>query len=180
MTRFAESRERAGGTRSPGAERRTGVAFMSLILATNLVPWIQLAERATDSTTPGESVLVIASCLLAAGLVIAAWLLGRRLPAGRGPHIANPRDAGLALALLVAALNLTLAAIIHWRTTGGSVSLHDELAWFGVVWYALVLPAQAAAGFCKGRASISIPGDALPARSSGPTEGFPEPRAGSS
>jgi hypothetical protein len=156
------------------------VAFLSLILATNFVPWIQLAERATDSTTPGESVLVIASCFLAAGFVIAAWLLGRRLPPGRGPQFASPRDAGLALAVLVAGLNLTLAAIIHWRTTGGSVSLHDELAWFGVVWYALVLPAQVAAGYCKGRASIPIPGDALPARSSGPTERSPGPRVGSS
>ena len=156
------------------------MAFMSLILATNLVPWIQLAERATDSATPGESVLVIASCFLAAGLVIAAWMLGRRLPAGRGPHIANPRDAGLALALLVAALNLTLAAIIHWRTTGGSVSLHDELTWFAIVWYALVLPAQVAAGFCKGRASVPIPEDAVPVRSSGLAEGIPRPRVGSS
>ena len=180
MTRFAESRGGAGGTRSPGAERRTGVAFLSLILATNFVPWIQLAERATDSTTPGESVLVIASCFLAAGLVITAWLLGRRLPPGRGPHIASPRDAGLALAVLAVCLNLTLAAVIHWRTTGGSVSLHDELRWFGVVWYALALPAQMAAGFCKGRASIPILEDALPARSSGRTEGSPGPRVGSS
>jgi hypothetical protein len=156
------------------------VAFLSLILATNLVPWIQLAERATDSATPGESVLVIASCFLAAGFVIAAWLLGRRLPPGRGPQFASPRDAGLALAVLVAGLNLTLAAIIYWRTIGGSVSLHDELAWFGVVWYALVLPAQVAAGYCKGRASIPIPGDALPARSSGRTEGLPGPGVGSS
>jgi hypothetical protein len=132
---------------------------MSLILVTNLVPWIQLAERATDSTTPGEFVLVITSCFLAAGLVIAAWLLGRRLPAGHGPHFANPRDAGLALALLVAALNLTLAAIIHWRTTGGSVSLHD-----GVVRNRPpgVGPAGAAAAFCKGRASTRFRGRVRP------------------
>lgn len=160
MTPLPERRDGAGPTRSPGAERRTGVAFLSLILATNFVPWIQLAERATDAAqapSPGESTLVIASCFLAAGLVIASWLLGRRLPAGRGPRVANPRDAGLAFALLVVGLNLTLAAIIHWRTTGGSVSFHDELRWFGVVWCALVLPAEVAAGFCKGRASIPMP-----------------------
>ena len=146
------------------------MAFLSLILATNFVPWIQLAERGTDSTqplSPAESALVIASCFLAAGLVIAAWLLGRRLPAGRGPHIERPRDAGLALAVLVAGLNLTLAAIIHWRTTGGTVAFHDELKWFGFVWCALVLPAQAAAGFCKGRASIPMTADALPAERPG-------------
>lgn len=169
MTPSAESPGRAGGTRSLRGERRTGVAFLSLILATNLVPWMQLAEQATDSMrppSPGESALVAASCFLAASLVIVAWLLGRRLPPERGPHIARPRDAGLALAVLVAVLNLTLAAVIHWRASGGSVSFHEELRWFTVAWCALVLPAQAAAGFCKGRASIPVPGEALPARSS--------------
>lgn len=154
-------------TRSLRSERRTGVAFLSLVLATNFVPWIQLAERATDSSQPmsaGESALVISSCFLAAGLVVAAWLLGRRLPAGRGPHVAKPRDAGLAFAVLAAALNLSLAAIIHWRTAGGSVSFHDELKWFGLAWFALVLPAQAAAGYCKGRASIPFPEGAPPGR----------------
>lgn len=169
MTPFAEGRGGVGGTRSAGAERRTGVAFLSLILATNFVPWIQLAERATypvQAPSPGESTLVIASCFLAAGLVIASWLLGRRLPLDRGPRVANPRDAGLALAVLAVGLNLALAAIIHWRTTGASVSLRDELKWFGVVWYALVLPAQIAAAFCKGRASIPMLEVSLPARSS--------------
>lgn len=159
MTPSAEEREGAGMTRSAGSERRTGVAFLSLVLATNFVPWIQLAERATDSTqslSPGETGLVIASCFLAAGVVVVAWLLGRRLPPGRGPRVGKPRDAGLAFALLVAASNLILAAIIHWRTAGGSVSFHDELKWFGFVWFALVLPAQAAAGYCKGRASIPM------------------------
>ena len=169
MTQLPESRGGSAGTRSPGAERRTGVAFLSLILATNFVPWIQLAERATDASrapSPGESTLVIASCFLAAGLVIGSWLLGRRLPPGRGPQFASPRDAGLALAVLAVGLNLTLAAIIHWRTTGVSVSLHDELKWFGAVWYALVLPAQIAAAFCKGRASMPMAEVAVPARSS--------------
>jgi len=163
MTEFAESIGRAGGTPRTGGERRTGVAFLSLVIATNFVPWIQLAERATDSTQsppPGETVLAIASCFLAASVVIAAWLLGRRLPPGRGPHVARPRNAGLALAVLVASLNLTFAAVIHWRTAGASVSFHEELKWFGVVWFALVLPAQAAAGYCKGRASIRMPGNA--------------------
>ncbi len=168
MTQPAESPGRAALARSPRIERRTGVAFLSLIIATNFVPWIQLAERASDSTrmpSSGESVLVIASCFLAASLVIAAWLLGRRLPLGWGPHVARPRDAGLALAVLVAGLNLALAAIIHWRTTRGTATLHDELRWFGVAWYALVLPAQTVAGFCKGRASAPMTEAARPAES---------------
>ena len=166
MTESAESIVRAGGSPLTGEERRTGVAFLSLVIATNFVPWIQLAERATDSTQsppPGETVLAIASCFLGAGIVIAAWLLGRRLSPERGPHVARPRDAGLALAVLVASLNLALAAVIHWRTTGTSVSFHEELRWFGVVWFALVLPAQAAAGYCKGRASFRMLEHALPA-----------------
>ncbi len=170
MTQSAEGPGRVGGVSLPRGERRTGVAFLSLILATNFVPWIQLAERATDSTQmppPGESFLVIASCFFAAGLVIAAWLLGRRLPPERGPRVARPRDTGLALAVLVASLNLALAALIHWRTTGAAVSFHEELRWFGAAWFALVLPAQVVAGYCKGRASVPMPENALPAASQG-------------
>ena len=166
MTPSAEGPGGAGGTRSPGAERRTGVAFLGLVLATNFVPWIQLAERATDSAqplAPMESSLVMASCFLAAGLVVSTWLLGRRLPPGRGPLVSSPRDAGLALALFAAGLNMTLAAIIHWRTAGSSASFHGELTWFGVLWFVLVLPAQAAAGFFKGRASIPASDETPPA-----------------
>jgi hypothetical protein len=129
---------------------------------------MQLAERATDPMhppSPWESTLVAASCLLAASLVIVAWLLGRRLPPERGPRIARPRDAGLALAVLVAVLNLALAAIIHWRAGIGSVSFQEELRWFAVAWCALALPAQAVAGFCKGRASIPVTGEVVTARS---------------
>lgn len=164
MTPSAQSLAGAGRARSLRRERRTGVAFLSLVLATNFVPWIQLAERATDATralSAAESALVTASCLFATGLVISAWLLGRRLPEGRGPRVPRLRDAGLALAVLAVGLNLTLAAVIHWRTAGGTASFHDEMKWFGFIWCALVLPAQAAAGFCKGRASVPIREGAL-------------------
>jgi hypothetical protein len=61
-----------------------------------------------------------------------------------------------------------LAALIHWRTAGGPVSFGGELKWFAVVWCALVLPTQAAAAFCKGRASIPLPESALPVQRSRP------------
>ncbi len=165
MTQSAESTGQAEASLSRGVERRTGLAFLSLMLATNFIPWIQLAERAADETqapSPGQSVLVIGSCLLAACLVIAGWLLGRRMPAQWGPRVPRPRDAGLSLAILVATLNLALASVIHWRTAGGSVSFHGELTWFGVAWYGMVLPAQTAAAYCKGRASVPILDDARP------------------
>jgi hypothetical protein len=138
--------------------RRTGLAFLSLIVATNFVPWMQLAEASIDSSqppSPAESSLVIASCLLAAGLVTAAWLCGRRLPVTPGRSALDPRDAGLLLAVLAALANLALAAILH-RRAGGS-SFGGELKWFGPVWYGVVLPTEIGAAFFKGRASIPAP-----------------------
>ncbi len=139
--------------------RRTGLAFLCLIVATNLVPWMQLAEAGIDSTLPpsaAESALVILSCLLAATLVIEAWLLARRQPVKPGQMSSKAaRDAGLVLALLASGANLALAAIVHRRAPGSSFVA--ELKWFGPVWYGLVLPTGLVAAFFKGRASIPAP-----------------------
>jgi hypothetical protein len=137
--------------------RRTGLAFLCLIVATNFMPWMQLAEAGIDSTlppSPSESSLVVLSCLLAVALVIALWILGRRLPA-KPRLIAKARDTGLLLAVLTAGANLALAAIVHRRAFGSSFT--GELRWFGPVWFGLVLPTELAAAFFKGRASIPVP-----------------------
>ena len=154
MRASEESPERAVPFLS-GQERRTGVVFLCLIVATNFVPWMQLAGRVLDPSMPdpaSESVAVIASCLLAGMVVIAGWFLGRRLPAGRGPRIPEPRDVGLALAAGVSALNLILAGLLH-RIAADPAALTAAWKWFPIVWYGLAVPLQAAAAFCKGRAS---------------------------
>lgn len=147
--------------------RRTGLVFLCLIVATNFVPWRQLAEAGIDSTLPlsaVESSLAILSCLLAAVLVISAWLLGRRLPVKPGWLTAKARDAGLVLALLAAGANLAVAAIVHRRAPSSSFA--GELKWFGPVWYGLVLPTGLMAAFFKGRASIPAPRLVRPATTS--------------
>jgi hypothetical protein len=137
--------------------RRTGVAFLCLIVATNFVPWMQLAETGFDITRPpaaSETSIVMLGCFLAVVLVIASWLVGRRVPADSG-LIAKARDTGLLLALLSVGGNLALATVLH-RTAFGS-SFAAELKWFAPVWFGLVLPTELAAGFYKGRASIPVP-----------------------
>jgi hypothetical protein len=137
--------------------RRTGVAFLSLIVATNFVPWMQLADAGFDVTRPpsaSESGIVMLGCLLALVLVIASWLVGRRVPADSG-RIAKARDTGLLLALLSVGANLALATVLHKTAFGRSFA--GELKWFAPVWFALVLPTELAAGFFKGRASIPAP-----------------------
>jgi hypothetical protein len=139
--------------------RRTGLVFLCLIVTTNFVPWMLLAEAGIDSTLPlsaAESSLAILSCLLAAVLVIGAWLMGRRLPVNPDRlTAAKARDVGVVLALLAVGANLVLAAIVHWRAPGSSFA--GELKWFGPVWYGLVLLTGLMAAFFKGRASIPAP-----------------------
>lgn len=143
---------------SPKLEtRRTGVVFLCLIVATNFIPWMQLVERGIASTislSPPESLLVMTSCLLATVLIVGTWLLGRRVPAD-WLQISRARDTGLLLALLAAAANLALAAVVHGRAPGASFG--SLLTWFSIAWYGLILPTGVAAAFFKGRASIPAP-----------------------
>jgi cytochrome bd-type quinol oxidase subunit 2 len=138
--------------------RRTGVAFLCLIVATNFVPWMQLAEASFDFLRPpsaSESSMAVLGCLIAVVLVIASWLLGRRVPVESDRLIAKARDTGLLLALLTVGANLALAYVLRRRAFGRSFAV--ELKWFAPLWFGLVLPAELAAGFFKGRASIPIP-----------------------
>jgi hypothetical protein len=141
-------------------ERRTGVVFLGLVVATNFIPWMQLTESGLDTAfaSPAESALVIAICFLAIAGLFTAWMLGRRLPPGRGPRVRRPRDAGLMLAILAAVTNLGLAAILWERISRGAAPLSHEMRWFVPVWCLFVLPAQIAAAFFKGRASIPFSG----------------------
>jgi hypothetical protein len=148
--------------------RRTGVVFLCLIVTTNFVPWMRLAEAGIDSTLPlsaAESGLAILSCLLASVLVIGAWLLGRRAPVIPGRLTEKARDVGLALALLATGANLALTVIVQ-RRAGSSFA--GQLRWFGPVWYGLVLPVGLMAAFFKGRASIPAPRFVRPATTHGP------------
>src|SRR6185369_3665292 len=154
----ASSVNREDQVSSPKLEtRRTGVVFLSLIVATNFVPWMQLVERGIASTvslSQSQSTLVIASCLAASLLVVATWLVGRRVSASF-EQIARARDPGLLLELLAAGANLGLAAIVHGRAPGASFG--SMLTWFSLAWYGLILPTGLAAAFFKGRASIPAP-----------------------
>jgi hypothetical protein len=137
--------------------------FLCLIVTTNFVPWMRLAEAGIDSTLPlsaAESGLAILSCLLAAVFVIGAWLLGRRMPVIPGRLTEKARDVGLALALLATGANLALTVIVQ-RRAGSSFA--GQLQWFGPVWYGLVLPVGLMAAFFKGRASIPAPRFVRPA-----------------
>ncbi len=146
--------------------RRTGLVFLCLIVTANFVPWMRLVEAGIVSSlslSAAESSLAILSCLLAAMLVIGAWLLGRRLPVKPGRLTAAARDAGLALALLATAANLALAVAVQRRAPG--ISFAGVLKWFGPVWYGLIVPIGLTAAFFKGQASIPAPRLAGPAAS---------------
>ncbi len=147
--------------------RRTGVAFLSLILTTNSIPWMQLAQRSTATSEllpSSQALVVVLTCLVAAVMVILAWFFGRRLPLNWGPRIESPRDSGLMLAVVAAGLNLGLAAIIRWN----GAETRSSFLFFSILWFVLVVPTQIGAAFCKGRASIPFAIPKVPAPQKAP------------
>ena len=136
-------------------DRRTGVALLSLVAATNVIPWMELllGQTATSELlAPSEIRVAIGTCALALVFLLGAWFSGRRNPAPEKAWITETRRSGLRFSLAAAAGNLILAAVIRWLGTRRSVDFPQELPVFALVWYLLILPTGLVASFSLGRA----------------------------
>ena len=92
-------------------------------------------------------------CALAALLVAAAWVVGRRRPVPANPRLSDPRRIGLRATLGAIAVNGLLTAVIlllRTRETGGPLG---EFGLFAFLWCLVSLPVQIVAAFALGRAS---------------------------
>lgn len=136
-------------------ERRTGVAFLSLVAATNVIPWMELLlgqTAAEEPLAPSQLRAAIGTCVLALVFLLCAWFSGRRNPASAKARITEPRRAGLRFALAAAAGNLILAGVIRWFGSRRSLDFPQELPIFAAVWYLVILPIGLVAAFSLGRA----------------------------
>jgi hypothetical protein len=139
----------------PQHERRTGVAFLSLVAATNVIPWMELLLEQTaaeEPLAPSQVRAAIGTCVLALVFLLCAWFSGRRNPASAKARIAEPRRAGLRFALAAAAGNLILAGVIRWFGSRRSLDFPQELPIFAGAWYLVILPIGLVAAFSLGRA----------------------------
>ena len=139
-------------------DRRTGVAFLSLMAATNVIPWMELllGETATaELLAPSEIRIAIGSCVLALVLLLGAWFVGRRNPAPETAWIREPRRAGLQFSIAAAAGNLILAGAMQWLSKRNVLDLPAELPVFVGAWYLLILPTSLIGGLSLGRAGRS-------------------------
>jgi hypothetical protein len=135
-------------------DRRTGVALLSLVAATNVIPWMELllGETVTaELLAPSEIRVAAGTCVLALLFLLGAWFSGRRNPVPARPWIARPRTAGLWFSIAAAAVNVALAGLIRWIGTRHAGFL-QELTILVIGWYLVVLPLEVTAGFSLGRA----------------------------
>lgn len=135
-------------------DRRTGVALLSLVAATNVIPWMELllGETVTaELLAPSEIRVAAGTCALALVFLLGAWFSGRRNPSPAGPWIARPRTAGLWFSIAAAAVNVALAGLIRW-IGARHAGFPQELTNFVIGWYLVVLPLEIAAGLSLGRA----------------------------
>jgi hypothetical protein len=136
-------------------DRRTGVAFLSLVAATNVIPWMELLLERTateELLAPSEIRIAIGTCFLALVLLLGSWFSGRRKPVPEKAWIRGPRRAGLRFSIAAAAGNLILAAALQWLSKRRAPELTAELPIFAAAWYLMILPASLVAGFSLGRA----------------------------
>jgi hypothetical protein len=136
-------------------DRRTGVALLSLVAATNVIPWMELllGQTATvEVIAPSEIRVAIGTGVLALVFLLCAWFSGRRNPAPRTAWIREPRRSGLRFSLAAAAGNLVLAGVVRWLGARRSLAFPQELPVFAAVWYLVILPAGLVAAFSLGRA----------------------------
>lgn len=141
-------------------DRRTGVALLSLVAATNVIPWMELllGETVTaELLAPSEIRVAVGTCLLALAFLLGAWFSGRRGPLPARPWIARPRTAGLRFSIAASSVNIALAALIRWLGGGHASGFPSELPIFLIAWYLVVLPLEVAAGLSLGR-SGRMPG----------------------
>ena len=142
-------------------DRRTGLVLLALVVVSNFLPWMELAIGQTvtfEAVGLRELAPGLGMCILAALLVAAAWLVGRRRPVPVEPRLVDPRRAGLRATLGACAVNALLTAVILFlrtRETGGPLG---EFGLFAFLWVLVALPVQIVAAFALGRASVHQPG----------------------
>jgi len=141
-------------------DRRTGVALLSLVAATNVIPWMELllGETVTaELLAPSEIRVAVGTCVLALVFLLGSWFSGRRSPLPARPWIRRPRTAGLWFSVAAALVNIALAGLIRYLGAGHAAGFPSELPIFLIGWYLAVLPLEVAAGLSLGR-SGRMPG----------------------
>jgi hypothetical protein len=136
-------------------DRRTGVALLSLVAATNVIPWMELLLGQTvtaELLAPSEIRVAVGTCLLALAFLLGAWFAGRRGPIPDRSWIGRPRTAGLRFSIAAAGLNIALAVLVRALGAGHAAGLPSALPIFVIGWYLVVLPLEVAAGLSLGRA----------------------------
>ena len=137
-------------------ERRSGVIFLVMTAATNVVLWMEPVSRARvagELASPSEIRLGLISCFLAVGLLVTAWVLGHRPRPADRPEKPTARRLGLQISILSALLNLAFVGGILFLAPrfSGPSSLVSLVA---IVWYLVLLPLQVAAAYWMGRGSM--------------------------
>jgi hypothetical protein len=141
-------------------DRRTGAAFLSLVAATNVIPWMEAllgGTAGTEALAPSEIRIAVGTTFVSLVLLLGVWIYGRRTAIPVRPWIQRPRTAGLRLSIAAAAGNLALAGAVRWLEARNVQILSSALPLFAAIWYLVILPAQLVAAFSLGRTAL-MPG----------------------
>ncbi|PYQ36969.1 MAG: hypothetical protein DMF54_11385 [Acidobacteria bacterium] len=142
----------------PHSPQRTGWVILVLMTATNFLPWMEPLMGETlsfDLVAPARVRMSMGACLIAAALVAFTWLAGRHATTPLPRRIGRPRLLGFRIALVSAAVNVLLGSTVAAFGSHASFAGAPLGVVVGVLWFALVLPAEVVSSYLTGRGSAT-------------------------
>ena len=104
---------------------------------------------------PARVRMSMGACLIAAALVAFTWLAGRHATTPLPRRIGRPRLLGFRIALVSAAVNVLLGSAVAAFGSHASFPGAPLGVVVGVLWFALVLPAEVVSSYLTGRGSAT-------------------------
>jgi hypothetical protein len=141
---------------APHTPQRTGWVILVLMTATNFLPWMEplIGETLSfDLVAPARVRMSMGACLMGAALVAFTWLAGRHVTSALPRRVKRPRLLGFRLALASGAINVLLGSAVATFGSHASIGAARLGVLVGVVWFALVLPAEVVSSYLTGRGS---------------------------
>jgi hypothetical protein len=137
--------------------QRTGWVILVLRVASNFMAWMEPLVTETgdvESLATAQLRISLGACILAAALVTATWLTGRRSFSPLPQALSRPRLTGFRIALASAAVNILFGLAIATMGSDAPIGARRLALLVEALWFLVVLPAEVLSAYLTGRGTV--------------------------